>query len=201
MKIAILGATGRAGSEIAAELVRRGHDVLAISRKPGPAAAHVRSLALDAGDPAALTAALRGEDAVVSAMRFADTDAPALIAAVKASGAPRFLVVGGAASLKTGDGKRLFDSPHFPDAYRAEAGAGIAFLDALTASEGLDWTFLSPAMVFDAGPRTGTYRTGKDDLLTDKDGSSFISFADYAVAMADEIETPRHHRERFTVAS
>jgi putative NADH-flavin reductase len=56
-------------------------------------------------------------------------------------------------------------------------------------------------MVFDTGPRTGTYRTGKDDLLTDKDGNSFISFADYAIAMADEIETPRHHRERFAVAS
>jgi putative NADH-flavin reductase len=201
MKIAILGATGRAGSEIAAELARRGHDVLAISRKPGPVADHIAPLALDASDSAALTAALRGQDAVVSAMRFADTDAPALIGAVTASGVPRFLVVGGAASLKTGDGKRLFDSPHFPDAYRAEAGAGIAFLDALKASDGPDWTFLSPAMVFDTGPRTGTYRVGKDDLLTDKDGNSFISFADYAIAMADEIETPRHHRERFAVAS
>jgi len=201
MKIAILGATGRAGSEIAAELARRGHDVLAISRKPGPGADHVTPLALDASDSAALTAALRGQDAVVSAMRFADTDAQALIAAVTASGVLRFLVVGGAASLKTGDGKRLFDSPHFPDAYRAEAGAGIAFLDALRVSGGPDWTFLSPAMVFDTGPRTGTYRTGKDDLLTDKDGNSFISFADYAIAMADEIETPRHHRERFAVAS
>ena len=201
MKIAILGATGRAGSEIAAELARRGHDVLAISRKPGPGADHVTPLALDASDSAALTAALRGQDAVVSAMRFADTDMQALIAAVTASGVLRFLVVGGAASLKTGDGKRLFDSPHFPDAYRAEAGAGIAFLDALRVSGGPDWTFLSPAMVFDTGPRTGTYRTGKDDLLTDKDGNSFISFADYAIAMADEIETPRHHRERFAVAS
>jgi putative NADH-flavin reductase len=201
MKIAILGATGRAGSEIAAELARRGHDVLAISRKPGPAADHVTPLMLDASDSAALTAALRGQDAVVSAMRFADTDAPALIGAVTASGVARFLVVGGAASLKTGDGKRLFDSPHFPDAYRAEAGAGIAFLDALKASDGPDWAFLSPATVFDTGPRTGTYRTGKDDLLTDKDGNSFISFADFAIAMADEIETPRHHRERFAVAS
>ena len=201
MKIAILGATGRAGSEIAAELARRGHDVLAISRNPGPANDHVTPLALDASDSTALTTALRGQDAVVSAMRFADTDAQALIAAIAESGVPHLLVVGGAASLKTGDGKRLFDSPHFPDAYRAEAGAGIAFLDALKASDGPDWTFLSPAMVFDTGPRTGTYRTGKDDLLTDKDGNSFISFADYAIAMADEIETPRHHRERFAVAS
>jgi len=201
MKIAILGATGRAGSEIAAELARRGHDVLAISRKPSQAADHITPLALDANDSSALTAALRGQDAVVSAMRFADTDAAALIAAVKASGVPRFLVVGGAASLKSADGTRLFDSPHFPDAYRAEAGAGIAFLDSLKASDGIDWTFLSPAMIFDVGPRTGAYRTGKDDLLVDAEGNSFISFADYAIAMADEIETPKHHRERFAVAS
>ena len=201
MKIAVVGATGRAGSEIASELARRGHDVLAISRKPGDASDHITPLALDAADSDALINAIRGQDAVVSAMRFADTDAAALIAAVKASGVPRFLVVGGAASLKNPDGTRLFDSPHFPDAYRAEAGAGIAFLDALKASDGLDWTFLSPAMIFDVGPRTGTYRAGKDDLLVDAEGKSFISFADYAIAMADEIETPKHHRERFTVAS
>lgn len=201
MKIAVVGATGRAGSEIASELARRGHDVLAISRKPGDASDHITPLALDAADSDALINAIRGQDAVVSAMRFADTDAAALIAAVKASGVPRFLVVGGAASLKNPAGTRLFDSPHFPDAYRAEAGAGIAFLDALKASDGLDWTFLSPAMIFDVGPRTGTYRAGKDDLLVDAEGKSFISFADYAIAMADEIETPKHHRARFTVAS
>jgi len=201
MKIAVVGATGRAGSEIVAELARRGHDVLAIARTPGAASERVTPLALDAADSTALADAIRGQDAVVSAMRFADTDAPALIAAVKASGVPRFLVVGGAASLKGPDGNRLFDSPHFPDAYRAEAGAGIAFLDALKASDGLDWTFLSPAMIFDTGPRTGSYRAGKDDLLVDAEGKSFISFADYAIAMADEIETPKHHRERFSVAS
>jgi putative NADH-flavin reductase len=201
MKIAVVGATGRAGSEIVLELARRGHDVLAIARTPGTLGDHVTPLALDAADTDALTKAIRGQDAVVSAMRFADTDAVALIAAVKASGVPRFLVVGGAASLKGADGTRLFDSPHFPDAYRAEAGAGIAFLDALKASDGIDWTFLSPAMIFDVGPRSGAYRTGKDDLLVDGEGKSFISFADYAIAMADEIETPKHHRERFTVAS
>ncbi|HEX7848869.1 MAG TPA: NAD(P)H-binding protein [Sphingomonas sp.] len=201
MKIAVLGATGRAGSEIVSVLAGRGHDVLAIARHPGDAKDHVTPLAIDAADTAALTDAVRGQDAVVSAMRFADTDAEALIQAVKASGVARLLVVGGAASLKTADGKRLFDSPHFPDEYRAEAGAGIAFLDALKASDGLDWAFLSPAMVFDTGPRTGAYRTGKDDLLIDAEGKSFISFADYAIAMADEIEAPAHHRERFTVAS
>jgi len=201
MKVAILGATGRAGSEITAELARRGHEVLAIARHPGPAADHVRPLALDAGDRTALIEALRGQDAVVSAIRFVDADAAGLIDAVKAAGVPRLLVVGGAASLETAPGRRLFDSPQFPAEYRAEAGAGIAFLDTLKASDGIDWTFLSPAMVFDAGPRTGRYRTGKDDLLVDAEGRSFISFADYAIAMADEIEKPAHPRRRFTVAS
>lgn len=201
MKVAVVGATGRAGSEIVAELARRGHDVLAIARNPDAASDHITPLALDASDGAALTEALRGQDAVVTAMRFADTDAPALIAAVKASGVARMLVVGGASSLLTSDGKRLFDSPHFPEEYKAEAGAGITFLDDLKASDGLDWTFLSPAMVFDTGPRTGKYRTGKDDLLTDAEGNSFISFADYAIAMVDEIEHPAHRGERFTVAA
>lgn len=200
MKIAVVGATGRAGSEIVAELARRGHAVLAIARHPAPATPGVTPLALDAADGTALSGAIGGYDAVVTALRFADTDAPALIAAVKASGVDRMLVVGGAASLKTPDGKRLFDSPHFPAEYRAEAGAGIAFLDALKASDGPDWVFVSPAMVFDTGPRTGRYRTGGDDLLTDAQGNSFISFADFAVAMADEIENPAHHRERFAVA-
>ncbi|MDO7842729.1 NAD(P)-dependent oxidoreductase [Sphingomonas immobilis] len=199
MKVAVVGATGRAGSEIVGELARRGHEVLAIARKPGEAAERVTPLALDAADSAALSEALRGQDAVVTARRFADTDAAAMIGAVTASGVPRLLVVGGAASLRTADGKRLFDSAHFPEAYRAEAGAGIAFLDLLKASEGLDWTFLSPSMLFDTGPRTGGYRSGKDDLLHDAEGISFISFADYAIAMADEIESPKHSRERFTV--
>lgn len=200
MKVAVIGATGRAGSEIVAELARRGHAVTAIAR--GVTAEGVPDgvapVALDAGDGAALTQALRGADVVVSALRFADTDAAALIAAVRASGVGRWLIVGGAASLNAG-GQRLFDSPAFPDAYRAEAAGGIAFLEALRGIEDIDWVFLSPPAEFDVGPRTGHYRTGGDDLLVAADGSSRISFADYAIAVADELETPQHHRARFTV--
>lgn len=199
MKVAVLGATGRAGSEIVADLTRRGQDVLAIARTPGTAADHVTWRALDASDSAALAEALAGQDVVVSAMRFADTDAPALIDAVAKAGVPRFLVVGGAASLDLEPGKRLFDSPHFPAEYRTEAGAGIAFLDALKASVLPDWVFISPSITFDVGPRRGQFRIGKDQVLFDPDGKSEISFADYAIALADEIERPQHHRERFTV--
>ena len=199
MKVAVIGGTGRAGSQIVAELARRGHQVTSIARHAdaAPTAPGVTAKAVDMHDKAALVEALKGSDAVVSAVRFADVQPAELIAAVKAAGAPRYLVVGGAASLTAG-GQRLFDSPHFPEAYKAEAGAGIAFLDVLKTEADLDWTFLSPSMIFDGSERTGTFRLGKDDLLTAADGKSSISFPDYAIAMADEIETPRHSRQRFT---
>lgn len=95
-------------------------------------------------------------------------------------------------------GKRLIDSPDFPEAYRAEATAGAAFLDRLKAEDGLSWTFLSPSAVFAPGTRTGTFRLGTDQLLVSPEGSH-ISFEDFAVALVDEIETPAHLRQRFTV--
>ena len=200
MKVAVVGGTGRAGSQIVAELARRGHAVTSIARHAdtAPTQANVTARAVDMHDTAALVEALKGHDAVVSAVRFSDVAPADLIAAVKAAGVPRYLVVGGAASLIAG-GQRLFDSPHFPEAYKAEAGAGIAFLDALRGESDLDWTFLSPSMIFDGNERTGKIRLGKDDLLVAADGKSSISFPDYAIAMADEIETPKHRRQRFTV--
>jgi putative NADH-flavin reductase len=96
-------------------------------------------------------------------------------------------------------GQRLFDSPTFPEVAKREAGAGIVFLDALRAEPELDWTFLSPSAFFDGDQRTGTFRLGLDDLLVGADGQSKISFPDFAIAMADEIETPKHRRRRFTV--
>ena len=198
MKIAIIGATGRAGREIAAELARRGHSVTAISRHPGEAAANITPVAGDAGDPAALAPLLAGHDAVVSAVMFHASDPEKLIGAVRASGVPRYLVVGGAGSLEVAPGVKLIDTPEFPEAYKLEAGKGSEFLQLLKGITDLDWVFLSPSALFFEGPRTGTFRLGKDQLLTNAEGSS-ISFADYAIAMADEIETPRHHRERFTV--
>ena len=200
MKVAVVGGTGRAGSQIVEELARRGHQVTALARHPEKAskAAGVTAQAADIHDGKALAEALKGHDVVVSALKFSDAPAAEVIGVVKASGVPRYLVVGGAASLLAG-GQRLFDSPHFPEAYKPEAGAGIAFLDALKAEPGLDWTFVSPSMIFDGSERTGQFRTGGDDLLTAADGKSSISFPDFAIAMVDEIETPKHRRRRFTV--
>ena len=200
MKVAVVGGSGRAGSQIVQELARRGHQVTALERHPdqAPSGAGIPAKAGDIHDGEAMAQALKGHDVVVSALRFSDAPAAEVIGVIKASGVPRYLVVGGAASLQAG-GQRLFDSPHLHEAYKPEAGAAIAFLDALKAEPGLDWTFVSPSMIFDGNERTGKFRTGGDDLLTAADGKSSISFPDFAIAMADEIEAPKHRRKRFTV--
>ncbi|NKC33940.1 NAD(P)-dependent oxidoreductase [Falsiroseomonas selenitidurans] len=200
MRIALIGATGRAGSEILAELSARGHAVTAIVRNPGkvPALPGVTARAGDAGDRDGLAALLAGHEAVVSAVHFLHSDAAVLIGAVRQAQVPRYLVVGGAGSLEVAPGLRLIDMPDFPAIYRAEAEAGAAFLERLRQEKALDWTFLSPSALFFEGPRTGRFRLGRDKLLADAQGSS-ISFADYAIAMVDEIEHPAHPRARFTV--
>ena len=200
MKVAVIGATGRAGSQIVEELLRHGHHVTAIARhtEKVPAKAGLVARQGDADDQAALADLLKGHDAVVSALRFAESDPRKLIEAVRASGVKRYLVVGGAGSLEVAPGRKLIDTPDFPAAYKAEAAAGGVFLDLLRQEQVLDWTFLSPSALFFEGERTGKFRLGGDQLLSNDKGSS-ISFADFAIALVDEIETPRHIRKRFTV--
>lgn len=199
-KIALIGASGNAGARILKELSDRGHSVTGIARHPEKIAAlpGVTAVAGDVFDVEGLAAILKGHDAVVSSVHFLASDPDKLIAAVRASGVTRYLVVGGAGSLEVAPGKRLVDQPDFPAAYHAEASKGAAFLDLLRGIDDLDWTFLSPAAMFVPGERTGTFRLGTDQLLVGEGGSS-ISFEDYAVALVDEIETPKHIRRRFTV--
>lgn len=199
-RIALIGAAGNVGSRLLDELVSRGHQVTAIGRDPSKIRARpgVTAVRADAKDSAGLAAALKGHDAVISAVRFLDSDPVALLDAVRNAGVKRYLVVGGAASLLVAPGQRLLDQPGFPEAYKAEATRGAAFLDALRQVSDLDWTFLSPSAVFVPGERTGTFRVGGDELLVGEKGST-ISFEDYAVAMVDEIEKPAHGRQRFTV--
>lgn len=201
MKIALIGASGQAGSRILAELSRRGHQVTAIARKPEAIAAlpGVTAIAGDVLDPAGLSALLAGHEAVISSVHFAASDPKALIEAVRLAGRPRYLVVGGAGSLQVAPGLALYDTPDFPAIYLQEAKAGGAFLALLRATEDLDWTFLSPSAFFVPGERTGKFRLGTDALLVGADGQSRISFEDYAIALADEIERPAHRRQRFTV--
>ena len=200
MKIALIGASGNVGSRIAAELSGRGHEITAIARKAAKISAlpGIRPTAVDIASSEALVPILKGHAAVISSVHFVDSDPDQLIRAVKAAGVPRYLVVGGAGSLQVAPGKLLVDSPDFPKEYEKETRAGCVFLDRLRAEKDLNWTFLSPSALFTAGERTGKFRLGKDALLMNGKGSS-ISFEDYAVALADEIEKPKHPRQRFTV--
>ena len=200
MKIALIGASGNVGSRIAAELSSRGHEITAIARNAAKISAlpGVKPTAVDIADTKALVPILKGHAAVISSVHFVDSDPDQLIRAVEAAGVPRYLVVGGAGSLQVAPGKLLVDSPDFPKEYEKEARAGGVFLDRLRAEKDLNWTFLSPSALFTAGERTGNFRLGKDTLLTNGKGSS-ISFEDYAIALADEVEKPKHPRQRFTV--
>jgi putative NADH-flavin reductase len=201
MKIAVIGASGNAGSRITTELARRGHTVTAIARNPDKIAtsANVTAVKGDVLDQAGLAALLAGHDAAISSVHFLDSDPARLIGAARDSKVGRYLVVGGAGSLEVAPGVRLVTTPGFPVAYKAEAEKGGAFLDLLRAEKELNWTFLSPSALFTAGQRTGKFRLGTDQLLTADDGKSWISFEDFAVALADEIEHPAHIRQRFTV--
>ena len=201
MKIAVIGASGNAGSRITTELARRGHAVTAIARNPEriAALANVTPTKGDLMDQAALTGLLAGHDAAISSVHFLASDPLKLIGAARDSKVGRYLVVGGAGSLEVAPGVRLVTTSGFPVAYKAEAEKGAAFLDLLRAEKELNWTFLSPSALFTAGERTAKFRLGTDQLLTASDGKSWISFEDFAVALADEIDRPAHIRRRFTV--
>ena len=224
--IAIFGGTGYAGSAIRDEALKRGHRVIAISRHAPDEASAGTSASTEAGlefrqgsvHDAALVDQIAAEaDVVVVSIRFAPggsgegvklIDAfPALTDAAAAHGT-RLGVVGGAASLFVAEGgPRLIDTPEFPAQFKGEAGSAAEVLDWLRAQDaenaGADWFFVSPAGGFGAynpGVATGSYRVGGDILLTDADGKSEISGQDFALAFVDEIEAPKHHRTRFTVA-
>src|SRR3954469_4096096 len=166
MKVAVIGASGRGGSRIVAELARRGHQVTAIARNPEKIAAqaNVTSAKGDLYDPG-LSSLLAGHDAVVSAVHFLQSDPDTLIEAVRASAVKRYFVMGGAGSLEVAPGVKLVETPDFPALYKDEALKGGVFLDRLRQEKVLDWTYLSPSAVIDFGERTGQFRLGKDQLL------------------------------------
>lgn len=199
MKIALIGASGNIGSRVAAEALKRGHRVTGIARHPEKVPAGATPARADVNDPASLARVLPGHDAVVSSTRFSGSDARALISAVKTAGIGRLAVVGGAGSLEVAPGTALIDTPQFPAAYKPEASAGRDFLNVLRGEKELDWTFLSPSALIAPGERTGKFRLGGDQLLVGADGQSRISIEDYAVALVDELEKPKHSRRRFTV--
>lgn len=210
MNIALIGASGYVGSALLEEALARGHQVTALVGHPEKLAARPRLTALraDALDTAALASRLRGHDAVISAFsghaqaevcRYYVRGMRSIIDATKASGVPRLLVVGGAASLEVAPGVQLLDTPDFPAQWRETAAGAREALHLLRAEPQLDWTFLSPSAGLEPGTRSGRFRLGTDQLLIGADGQSRISLQDYAVAMIDELEKPAHTRRRFTV--
>ena len=215
MKIVLFGATGNVGRRVAAEALSRGHEVVGVVRDPATGAAsdaRIRLVKGDATNADSVAELVRGADAVVSAISPRTNarglaapslvqNARAIIAGLGRTGVKRVLFVGGAGSLEVAPGRQLVDQPGFPEAYKAEALEGREALEVWRAEGGgLDWSFLSPAAEIAPGERTGRYRTTGDQLLLDAAGRSFITFEDYAVAVLDELERPRHIRRRFGVA-
>ena len=212
MKIALIGATGFVGSEVLKELLSRGHQVTALARTPSklPAQPGLKVVKADVLDTAQVAAAVEGHDAVIdsynpgwSEPRIHDVflqGTRAILDGVKRSGVKRVLVVGGAGSLFVAPGVQLVDTPHFPAEYKQGALAAREALSQIRNETALDWTFLSPAALLAPGPRTGKFRIGAEELLMDGDKPAGISVADLAVAIVDEIETPKHIGKRFTAA-
>ncbi|HEX4136867.1 MAG TPA: NAD(P)-dependent oxidoreductase [Bryobacteraceae bacterium] len=213
MKIAIVGATGFIGSKVRDEAVSRGHIVTAITRSPDKLPKNDRIIPApgDVNDVPLLTRYFQGQEAVIHAYAPGRGIDPveskekqragtlSIIAATKAAGIKRLLAVGGAGSLEIRPGVAHFDTPEFPAAYQGGARATAQIKDLLKAEKDLEWTFLCPSTSITPGERTGKFRLGGDQLLIGADGQSRISVEDYAVAMIDELENPKHTRQRFTV--
>jgi putative NADH-flavin reductase len=209
--LVIVGGTGYAGSHIAAEAVRRGHEVTSYSRtEPETRLDGVDYRTGSITDPEVLEAAATDADDLVLSVHHAEVgDAPLVdllpsVIEAATTHRARLSVVGGAASSYLSEGgPRLIESPDFNEAWKPEARAGLATLQALQqAPADLRWFFVSPAALFGSyapGETTGRYRTGGDVLVTKEDGSSEISGTDFATAFVDEIEQVAHPNQRFTV--
>ncbi|MFI6058291.1 NAD(P)-dependent oxidoreductase [Streptomyces sp. NPDC051286] len=210
-RIAVFGAGGRVGRAAVAEAVRRGHTVTAVVRDPARcpdlACPGIKVVRGDATDPGSVAAVTAGHDAAVNASARLDIPseeyfvaaAQALVAGLGSAGVRRLVAVGIASTLETAPGVRVMDAPDFPEAYRAFSQGHVAEFETLTAAgEELDWVMVVPPMDLDvAGPRTGRYRSAVGTVL---DGTGHISHPDLAIALLDEIDTPRHHRIQLAVA-
>ena len=205
MKIVLYGATGNAGSRILRELQSRGHDVTAAVRHPEKLAPDAKSVRDDLSSVEQIAKSIEGADAVVSAYGppHDDTDqlvgvTERLIAAVRTAGVKRLIVVGGAGLLEVAPGTTLLASGHLPQAWVPIATSHARALERLKASD-INWTYFSPAAFFEAGERTGKFRLGTNNLVADEKGNSRISFEDYAIALADELEHPAHERAQMSI--
>ena len=214
MKIAVIGTTGFVGTSVTNELVYRNHSVTGISRNvktsDKPNLTYVAANALDVSK---LVEIFKGNDAVVSAFNAGWSNpnlyddflsgSKAIQEAVKLAGVKRYIVIGGAGSLYVAEDVQLLDTPEFPKEFRTGASAAKDYLNILMDENEIDWVFFSPAIEMNPGiktGRTGNYRLGKDAPVLDENNRSILSVEDLAVVIADELENPKHHQQRFTAA-
>ncbi|MCR8996962.1 NAD(P)-dependent oxidoreductase [Brevibacillus sp. 7WMA2] len=210
MKIAIIGATGRAGKLIMQEALQRGHEVTAIVRDASKLDQNQKVAVLQKDIFDLTTQDLNKFDVVVNSFGAKPGEehlhveaGNVLIEALKNAPQTKLFVVGGAGSLFVDEAKtvRLFETPEFPKEYLATATNQGKNLEILKQSNLPQWTFLSPSAMFEPGERTGRYQKGEDNLLVNAKGESSISMEDYAIAVLDELENPQFVNKRFTVAS
>lgn len=211
MKAALIGATGFIGSKILSEAVSRNHQITAIARHTEklPVHANITPQKGDVLNESEVTNLVKGHDAIIVSYNpgwmnpnlVADqhTAARTITEGVRKSGVKRMLVVGGAGSLQLADGSDLLDAAFFPPEYKAAASALRDFLHQLRKETELDWTVFSPAAIIEPGERTGKFRLGGDQVIFNEKNESRISVDDYAVAMIDELEHPKHIKSRFTI--
>lgn len=212
-KVALIGASGFIGSQLVKELLSRGYQVTAIVRSADKIKnddKNLKVVSVDVFDTDKLAEVLKNNDAVISAYNpgwtnpniYDDTikGYQSIIEAVKKAGIKRLQAVGGAGSLLVAPGKTVVDSGAIPDEILPGVKAlALVLKDQFLPEKELDWVFFSPAGTIEPGERTGKYRLGLDNLITDDQGNSKISVQDYAKAMVDELENPKHHQQRFTI--
>lgn len=212
-KVVIIGASGFVGSALLKEALNRELEVTAVVRHPEKIKIENENLRVKKADVSSLeevAEVCKGADAVISAFNpgwnnpniYKETIEVYLtiIDGVKKADVHRFLMVGGAGSLFIAPGVRLMDSGEVPENLLPGVKAlGDFYLDFLRKEKEVDWVFFSPAADMRPGVRSGRYRLGKDDMIVDAVGNSHISVEDYAAAMIDELEYPKHHQERFTI--
>ena len=211
--VVLIGASGFVGNAILNELLSRGHKVTAVVRKPEKINVSNSNLGIvkaDVADTNAMVGICKGKEAIISAYNPGWTNPdiyeetlrnyPLILEAAKRSGAKRLLCVGGAGTLFCAPGLRVVDSGAIPDAIMGGVKSlGEFYLNTLMNEKDIDWIFFSPAGTLEPGKRTGKFRLGKDDLIIDENGISHISVEDYAVAMVDELENPKHHCASLTI--